>query len=115
MNNSVFLKAIDILNNYGWTKGKYYREKEGYHRGASVGIGYCLIGACARAAEENPIEWENSIQYSILSRFTGMWTPIYYNDYVIYSKEKAIEVLRKAYEHECELAKATADFSVPPV
>jgi len=48
---SVFLKAIEILKEKGWTKGAYSRlEPNETTRYGLQPAGYCLVGACAEAA-----------------------------------------------------------------
>jgi hypothetical protein len=116
---SVFLKAIDIISEHGWTKGKYYRPTdEDTTRFGKVSAGYCLIGACAEARNPADIDkinnFENSYEYSLLARACNNWLPSHYNDRLATTKEDAINVLRKAHEHECELAKQTELSSALP-
>lgn len=116
MSNSVFLKAINIINEKGWTQGRYYREyPEETTRYGLQPSGYCLVGACARASHSTVNDFEKSQEFNLLTKASKGYLPSWYNDIKLRSKDEAIEVLRKAYEYECELANPTADSSVPQV
>lgn len=111
---SVFLKAIDVLNERGWKDGNGDREVYGISSGP-----VCIVGACvvAKGIDGFGVSiWERSLEYYLLSKAVeyfkpGEW-PIRYNDFIAESVEDIIKVLRKAYEYECEQVKATEDSSV---
>ena len=113
---SVFLRAIDIINEHGWTKGRYRRyTQEDTAKFGMVNAGYCILGACAgeEVSGTRIGEFENSKQYNIL-RTVCRVSPIYYNDNLAKSKQDIIDILQKAYEYECELAKQTEHSSALP-
>ena len=112
---SVFLRAINIINKHGWTKGKYRRyTQEDTAKFGTVNAGYCILGACAGEEPSSTIgEFEDSKQYKILREVCRV-SPIYYNDNLAKSKQDIINILQKAYEYECELAKQTEhSFALP--
>jgi hypothetical protein len=102
---SVFLRAIDVINERGWGKGKYDNRDTGE---------VCLIGACAAAADMSPGDWETTRAWCTLAAVTPNKWPTGYNDSVAKSKEDIINILQKAHEYECELAAQTEHLSVPP-
>jgi len=110
---SVFLKAINLIANNGWTKGKYFREYPGIYDDESVGAGYCIVGACAAAANMAWDMWERTKDHLLLFKYTNQW-PTTYNDSVITNKDEAIKLLERVYYAECELAKQTEHSSAPP-
>jgi hypothetical protein len=113
---SVFLKAIDLINEHGWTKGKYYRPTDEYTaRFGKVSAGYCILGAC-NSAYGKDTEFEKTYEYNILSDVIeygsvigyNYGSVINYNDYVCKNKEDVINTLRKAHEYECQLNEKSA-------
>lgn len=110
---SVFLKAIDVINERGWVKGRY-----GHIQGP-----VCLIGACAVASDLEPGKFERSLAYDALFRATAThagekhreyWLPHMYNDASTTTQEDIIDVLREAHAYECERVAQTEQSSAPP-
>lgn len=101
---SVFLKAIDVLNERGWGQGSYAIGDTGP---------VCLVGACA-IAYGGISKFENSPHYRALSNITNRVFPHNWNDQDAKNKEEVIAILRKAHEYECELAKQIEHSSVQP-
>lgn len=109
---SVFLRAIDIINERGWTKGAYHRTKEYISNSLGrLSPGYCLVGACSEAANPGVLEkvnmFEGSHEYRLLTQACRYWSPTAYNDKITTSKDDVIDILRKAYEYECQLNSTT--------
>lgn len=107
---SVFLRAIDVINERGWGIGMYENPVNGK---------VCLVGACAIAAgkpmsESSWFEAESPCM-DILRHICIPSSPTWYSDVKATTKEDIINILQKAYEYECELAKPTEHLSVLPV
>lgn len=116
---SVFLKAIDIIEEYGWGQHEYMDEDSDgkYIKKGPV----CIVGACTLAAdirdsngEIAPGDFEKSHEHSILENVCESLI-IYWNDNPERTKEEVINLLRKAYEYECAHPILIEDSSVQQV
>lgn len=112
--SSIFLKAIDIIENEGWQQGEYNNKNEA---GETIGP-YCVLGACAKAMNVTPGTFEYKNEYTILGKVVPEDTGYFvhrYNDRFITTKEDIISLLRKAHEYEwLEQAKQTGQSSAQP-
>lgn len=102
MTNKVIERAIELLEQYGWTKGVYARDKDlnptnSYGQDA---CSFCALGALGRAAHE--LDLDNTIPEFLVAKYLPVSFSVNiaaYNDDDRTTKEDIIALFRKANEH----------------
>src|SRR4051812_45384717 len=95
---SLFLKAIDVLNERGWRKHNYF---DGYNEAGEPVGPCCIVGACTIAGGyDRPGKFEGTPEWKLLTKLTTTFFVHSYNDSPGVTKEDIINLLRKAHEHE---------------
>lgn len=91
-NKSVFAKAIEILQRYGWTQGSYFGQATDDTDDPGDGP-CCLLGACGRAYGSVG-GFEKSPEYYFLARRVPFHTVHGWNDRDNRTLEEVVELLK---------------------
>lgn len=124
---SVFLKAIEEIENRGWGKGALYDPVTGCvcALGAlsfALGIDVSLDNMESHPLFKAPVKQLASIvearrlkQYGWMMDCAPVHSVWAYNDSTVHTKEDIISLFREAHDLECAQANLTEPSSAPPV